>query len=1262
MSEVKVDNLRKRQGKWTPRQWEGITTAGRSLLVSAAAGSGKTAVLAERCAHLVCDAEEPCDVDELLVVTFTESAAAEMRSRIQQAVTQRVTGRRAGGGDEKDRLTRQLALVEHAQVSTVHGFCSRVLRQNFNLLGLDPNFQILDGDEADLLRSEVARDLFHRRYELDESGDFQRLIDSYGEGDDERLIRQVVRTHELLCSLVDPDGWIERTRSRIAEASKGQLESSALGKELVGEISTTLSRLSAKTADAIRTLISMRGFDKYVEQLREIQACVQHWQGVLKSDGIDGLNGELADFELPRAPTIRGEIAGKEIAKALLDSVKGQITAGPLTEFLILSGTQWQEGLQSILPHAEEFLDLVAEFAGHYREAKDTARGLDFSDLERLALQVLRDPDSSELKPSVVARGYHRQYRHVLVDEYQDINEIQDAILTLVSRECVAHERRMKANLFCVGDVKQSIFRFRLAEPARFLDRQSRFRKSDANKVGQVIDLRENFRSRAPLLEAINRVFERVMTGEAAEIEYDDSHRLVAGATYPPEDGVRCFRGAPIELHLLPDNLSGSQGEEESEETPGADPDLERADYEATLLAHRIREITGMDGSSPTQICERDGAGEAKLRPARFGDIVILLRSLKFKADRFADVLRRHGIPVHSEGGTGFFQSEEIRDVLALLSVLDNQQQDIALAAVLRSPLAAIPKPDDALARIRLAYPIIKGTESLPFHQAVVRYAEEQGDELAARLRDFLRQLADWRDDARKRPVAEVLWEIYDRTGYLAYCEGLEDGSQRVANLIYLHERARQFGTFLRQGLYRFMRFIDGLRLEKDLGRPSVASEAEQVVRIMSVHRSKGLEFPIVLLPDLGKRINLEDTRGAILVDRCAGLGMSVVDEARRIRYPSLASVLVKRALLRQTLAEELRLLYVAMTRAREHLILVGTCRENACEKWAGAWRGRAGPLPADEFLGARTVLDWIGPVSAMTAGTSPPVFDVRQHTIDEILAWPNPKDLRGKFSPRQEAMAALRPLEPAPPPNPTAETLIERFSAGYRHQPFIDVPAALAATAVAKGNSFAARSGAELSLPAFYVTDRAPSGADVGQSTHLLLEHLDFRRTCDADDVASQIEELLAKKILTPPDAARIDRAAIHWMMSGEVGRLLRGSADQVRREVPFALTVPAQRIGEVPASADPLDQVMIRGRIDVLVPDGDGIAVVDYKTDRIEPEQIAARAEQYGEQMALYREAVGKIAGRPVSAVYLVFLAPRVIWTPALTPSGETTRNKGL
>ena len=1212
---------------WTDAQRRGIEAVGHSVLVSAAAGSGKTAVLSERCAHLVC-AKQPCNIDELLVVTFTESAAAEMKARIQQALRKRFNQ------SPTPHLQRQLRLAEHAHVSTVHGFCYRLLKQNFTLAGIDPEFQVLDADEAALLRREIATDLFHRRYDEDETGDFHRLIDAYGNGSDESLIQTVIDIHELLASLLDPRKWIDSSIALLEDAAENPLEDSDLGQNLIGRISSALADLVRQSDRAIASIRAMgREFDPYVRYLTDLSPYFAHWQNVLATDGLDMLISEIADFakEAPRIPVIRNQPPGKEVAKSLVDSVKNAYRDKPLGDLLSCTPAQWQSGLRQAVPFARSLLSIVADFTSEYSQAKSAQRALDFADLERLSLNILRAGDALPPQPSPLARALHQQFKHVLVDEYQDINPIQDAILTLLSRESIDDR---DGNLFCVGDVKQSIFRFRLAEPARFLQRHQRFSAAKDPRFGEVIDLRENFRSRAPLLSAINAVFERLMTRDAAEIEYDDSHRLAPGKEFPPSKNSTEFPGSPIELHLLPPDPGAADG---LDPLPRSEQ-LDRVDYEAILVARRIRELMGLEKSPRMNVWKTDESGKPKLASIELHDIVILLRAMRFKADRFADVLRAHGIDAHNENAGGLFEATEIRDILCLLQILDNQQQDIPLAAVLRGPLGAMPNPDDCLARIRLAYP----DKSVPFHQAAVRYSTEQTDELAAHLRDFFQRLADWRDQANRRPVSELLWQIYEQTGYLAFCGGLEDGQQRTANLLELHRRAGQFGKFQRQGLYRFLRFLEGLKQEDGLGRAPAPGESTSAVRIMSIHRSKGLEFPVVFLPDLGKEFNLSDSRGAILVDRQIGLGIDVVEQNRLIRYPSLASVLVSQNLHRQTMAEELRLLYVAMTRAREHVILVATCSETDRARWTTLHQNRTGPLAPDDVQSAQRVIDWIGPVAAMTAGAAPPIFQLHEHSAEEVRTWKNPRHHRPALTDRQKHLIRLDPLPIDPPMTDAARQLIQRFQAIYPFDPFTRVRAAASVTSLSKSAApemeIPSTLGRKLDLPRFFQRDAAPKATDIGNATHAVLQYFDF----SSAEIEQQINFLIDRKFLSADDARLVDRDAIRWFLDSEIGKIIRDNPANLIREVPFTLMHPT---ADCPPAPDPADQTMIRGRIDLLLPTPSGLFIVDYKTDKVTGPQLEQRVQTYARQMRFYADAIRTVARQNVAGIYLAFLSPRLL-----------------
>ena len=1206
---------------WTPAQRDAITHAGGGLLVSAAAGSGKTSVLAERCAHLVCDAAEPCSVHELLVVTFTEAAAIEMKGRIARALADRHAAR-----PDNDHLARQLSLIDRASISTLHGFCARLLRQHFHVLGLDPAFRIFDGDEATLLKQEVARNLFADRYDAAEGDggrEFRDLIDLYGDGDDERLMGEVMAVHDTLGSVVDPAGWMARTRAAAAEVAAAPLKDTALGRAFIDGLKRELAGVVRECEAAGKYVKSLGGFDGYVTHLRELFAVAKHLSEVLASDGLDAVAEVAKGIAVPRLRPVSSLVPDKELAKGRVDAVNALIKEGPWRRRLAFAEATWRAGMAATTPHVDTLLSLVDDYGEAYRLEKDEQGGLDFNDLERLTLKLLGGGDDGTGGPSAVARAYHTQFRHVMVDEFQDINEVQDAILTRVSREGLG--RAKGSNLFCVGDVKQSIYRFRLADPARFLARRATY-AADADR-GRVIDLQQNFRSRGPLLDAVNGVFERLMTADAADLDYDESQRLVVGAKWPAGDAVTSFTGSPIELHLLPKSIAGASVEEAEGEDAA---DLDRSQREAVLVGHRVLEMVGKLDRPAMTVVDRDGT----VRPVRCGDVVVLLRSMRFKADTYAKQLRAMGVPVHAQSSTGYFEAVEVNDVLSLLRVLDNGRQDVPLAAVLRSPIANLPAVEDALARIRIAYPLDDGGEAVPFHVAVRRYAAEQHDELAAKLTDVLNQLAAWRQTARDRPVAELLWAVYTRTGYLAFVGGLPRGEQRQANLVELHERARQFGTFRRQGLGRFLVFLERLRAESDLGQASVASEADDVVRIMSIHKSKGLEFPVVIVPDLGKLINVADLNGSILMDRDLGLGLRVVDDDRQVRYPSLAWTVVQQRLRQQTLAEELRVLYVALTRAKEHLILIGTTDESAAEGWRQQWADHAGPFPAEMVLAARSPLDWVGPAAA----SLPSMFEVVVHDAEDVAESSQAHAAAPVRSPDQAARADLDPLVPEPPVTAAAAAVIDRIGRKYPYEPAAATEAATAVTTLTKAAGTGPAVERVLDLPRFVAGEATVTAVDRGSATHAVLERMSFAAATSAEAVRAEVAKLAAARRITDAQADAVDVDAILWLMSTDVGGLLRDG--RARREVPIYFAH---------GTTGGMDDVMVRGRVDALVPDGGGWLVVDYKTDRVSGDGVAARADTYAGQMDLYAAAVAKVTGRPAVGWALVFLHGREIVRPA-------------
>lgn len=1211
------------QTNWTPQQRQAIETVGMSLLVSAAAGSGKTSVLAERCIYLVCDCNQPCAIDELLVVTFTEAAAAEMKKRIGERVAERL---KASHPSESRRLRSQLMLLDQANISTLHSFCLRLIRQHFHRLDLDPTARVIGEDEAALLRGEVVKQLFADHYETGDEA-FTQFIEAYGDGRDEFLMELVLSANALMQSLVYPDEWRKQAIDRIERGANLSLTESELGREYLAIINEDLLKLTRWTETAIAQMPA--AFGKYKSYLLELQAEIEDWQSYAKK-GFDSLAQRVREFKPSTVSSYPNDTPGKDQAKGAVDGVKEAIA--DFRKLLAFSSEQWRAGLKSILPHAATFLSLVDEFSVRYQQSKRELDGLDFADQERFALRLLQIPE--------VASLCHAQFKHVLVDEYQDINSVQEAILVAASTsspspgtpgEGWSEGSSSTSNLFCVGDVKQSIYRFRLAEPGKFLTKSEAYSQ---NKGGRRIDLNSNFRSRDKLLDAINGVFRRLMSKSAAEIEYDQSHELNCGADYP-KAGESEFPGSPIELHLLEKQSRGEETED----------DLDRTQREALLIARRIHEMMGNDGSPRMNVTKKEKTGW-KSHPIENSDIVILLRATTRKADQIADVLREQRIRVHTDRGGGFFDAVEIRDILSLLSLLDNQQQDVPLVALLRSPIASFDA--EALAKIRLAYP------DEPFHRAAQLYAQQKQDELGKKLEKFYAQLADWRELAQRRPLAEVVWKIFSDTGYLVFCAGLTDGEQRQANLLHFHQRCKQFGQF-GQGLYRFLRFVEQLKQEQDTNRPAVVEVDQNAVRIMSIHAAKGLEFPVVFVPDLGKEHNPADTRGSVLVDRHAYLGLHVADEIKQIRYPSLAHTLVRRRKHREMLAEELRLLYVAMTRAKEHLILVGTTDLSAIEKWQNQWAKFHGAMPSEDFLAGKTMLDWIGPAAAMLDGAGQPVFKIHSHTLDEIAQWQSEQAGIHEFSPRQQQIAQLQPI--APPKDAIAEQIIARLEYRYPHQNLTHLAAARSVSAISKegtprpissdenSNHVETYESSSLRLPRWLAATQKADPLEIGSATHRVLQYLRFDQCRSREDLENQMQTMISRRLLATEEKPAVQTDAILWLLQSDLGNLLRSYNDRIIREMPIYFSCQPSTFDPSAQGTQSADRIMLRGRLDAMIETDDGLILLDYKTDNASPEKISQLSIGYEKQIGYYRDAITRIGARKIIAAYLVFLTPQIL-----------------
>ncbi|MDK2817221.1 MAG: ATP-dependent helicase/nuclease subunit [Moorella sp. (in: firmicutes)] len=1279
---------------WTEEQLAAIQARQANLLVAAAAGAGKTAVLVERIIQRLTDPIAPISLENMLVVTFTEAAAAEMRQRIGAALEAA-----AARQPENEFLRRQLLLLNRAHISTIHSFCLWVVRTYFYRLDLDPGFKVMDPAEADLLQLEVMDQVLEECFAAEpEGGPITDLADSLGGRGDANLVDLVLKVWHFTRSLPWPEAWLAEAAAVYRVPEGTPLEALPWYREIKEVIALRLQEAAYYLRQATRLAASPGGPAVYLDNLEREEAQVRGLLDEMGGFSWDQLCQKLSSVTFGRLKAVRGSSVDERLKEK---AVQYRNQAKKLLQELQEEFCRDEAAIRAELERAGELVaalvEVVRRFDTAFTKLKRRRGLVDFGDLEHLCLQVLLDEKaaSGELRPSAVAIELRRRFEEVLVDEYQDINSIQDAILTLVSRQegacsCAGpggasgpagNQPAAKPNLFMVGDVKQSIYRFRLANPELFLAKYSQYPEGEGALNRRII-LKANFRSRQGIVDGVNFIFRQVFSRLVGELEYDAAAALVGRAGYPEHPAAAT---PAIEVYIQERQMEGEAGADHGEDTAGAgegavDPagaaagemDLEELtalEREARLVARRIRQLVHGTPERPGPEFQVWDPESKTYRDLSYRDIVILLRATRDRAPVFLEALQQWGIPSYADLGSGYFAATEVETILSLLRVIDNPHQDIPLAAVLRSPLVGLTAAE--LARIRLAAP---GED---FFTAVMKAAgagddgsgpETRQQDLAARLREFLARLERWRTMARRQPLGDLIWQLYRETGYLEFAGGLPGGAQRQANLRALLDRARQFEGFARHGLFRFLRFIERLREnEGDLGTARPLGENEDVVRVMSIHKAKGLEFPVVIVADLGKGFNFQELTGDVLLHGKLGLLPLYLDAAAGIKYPTLPYLAAAHRLHLEALSEEVRILYVAVTRAREKLILVGSARNlpKQAENWCAGLFVGGEQLPPMLTARARSPLDWLAAALARHAHGAP----LRQLAgIDEgcLLDDPSCWQVEVVKASTLPAVTGEVPRKPAAvtgysPGNSSGmdeqaaggeadharlrQEVDRRLSWVYPWQPLTALPVKLAVTDLKRrfdvfnegdtpirpgGNGFTRR-------PLFLQASQGLTAAERGTATHLVLQHVDLSKPVTGESLAGLLQEMVGREILTPEQAAAVDTGAIVTFFAGPLGRRLLARPEKVKREFPFSLAVPAAGLYPgLPAEALAGEIILVQGIIDCLVEEEDGFLLLDFKTGRVPPDPLAA----YREQVQLYARAVAVIFKRSVKDAYLYFL----------------------
>ncbi|MBC7347130.1 MAG: helicase-exonuclease AddAB subunit AddA, partial [Clostridia bacterium] len=1090
-----------RERRWTAAQEEAVNWRGGNLLVAAAAGTGKTAVLVERVKARVL-AAPGTDVDRLLVVTFTEAAAAEIRERLAQAFLQALT-------EEPDNahLRRQLALLPQAPISTLHSFCLSLLRRYFPLLGLDPAFRVLGEEEALLLQMETAAPLIRAAYAGRAGELLAALTESYGgERGEAALTQLLLRLYRFSRSHPDPEGWLARTAAAFSPEAGEAVAHLPWTAALVEALRLELAGAAACLAEAAALVAGVGAADGWAQALEAARAEIKRLRAGLAAARWDAWQQELAGFAFPRLPARRREGAdaqaawARETARRARDEAR-EVVRRLQEDYAGRTTQAYGAELGRVAPFVQALVKLAVRFGRAYQRVKEKRGLVDFADLEHHTLRLLSLDPAAGGPRAVLAR----QFVEVLVDEYQDINAVQEAILV-----AIAPERR-----FLVGDAKQSIYRFRLAEPRLFLEKYAAYR---AGRGGRCLHLSTNFRSRRSVLAGVNFLFRQLMHPEVVELDYPEEAWLVYGAAYPKNAAE-----APIEVYFLE-----ARGEEADEREAPA--------REAELVARRLRVM--LEGTAERPGAEFSVWEEGKEVPVSYRHVAVLLRATHGRADFFLEALEREGIPAVAELSGGFFASAEVRTMLALLRVIDNPRQDIPLAAVLASPIVGLGPAE--LARVRLC------RRDACFYDALVAAGRERGlGELAARIEAFLARLENWRTLARSRPLPELIWHLLQDTGFDAYLARLPRGERRRANLRALVERAARLEALGRRDLSSFLAFLASL--EEHGADPAVTPSggfAEEAVRVMSVHKAKGLEFPVVVVADLGRPFNFAELAGDLLLHRDLGLGPVLWEREWGYKYPTLAYQAIRARAHQESLAEEMRLLYVALTRARERLLLVGSAHDLAqrAAVWSRAARRQGWLLGPNWLLAARSWLDWLGPALGRHAAGAPlreaggymgPPGDdavAADPSSWEIhLGWPS---WLGRGAQAAEAGEVV-PQQPPPEPPGAAEeeAFVYPWAQATRLAAKMTVSELRQAAGEGGEDEFPGRPLWRCRLerrPAFLGGAAGAERTAAGLATHLVLQHLELDGPLDEEDIRCQIAGLVARRIMSTEQAELVDVPAL--------------------------------------------------------------------------------------------------------------------------------------
>ncbi|TVP89704.1 helicase-exonuclease AddAB subunit AddA [Alkalibacterium sp.] len=1239
---------------FTDHQWQAVVDEGKNILVSASAGSGKTTVLVQRVIEKI---KDYTDINELLVVTYTNAAAREMKERIQKAVQDQIN--RETDPHRKQHLIRQLPLLGHADISTLHSFCLKVIKRYYYLIDFDPVFRLLTDDtEISLMKEDVWEDLREELYGEEDSL-FQTAAAAYSnDRNDDGLTNLIFKLYDFSRSKTNSKEWLANLSNRYT-VENNDLSTTPTYQQLAKPaMLDTLESAKDMLEDAMTIGEGEPELENSMEFLGEEYG---RYETLEKAISEDRLEDAFIDFN-QRLGTWKGakRNAEPEIKEAAAEMKSFRDKAKKYFEeirdnYFLLSPEEQVETMAETKKLIDELARVSVLFFERYQAHKAERKVLDFNDLEHLTLAILTEEDNGNVIASEASRHYRSQFKEVMVDEYQDINLIQETILNWLTKE-----EEATGNQFMVGDVKQSIYSFRLADPSLFIDKYERYSGPGA---GQRIILAENFRSRPEVLQFTNFIFEQLMDKQVGELTYDDSAKLVNGFTAFPES---TDFSTEILIYETSEDEEAETEEDSPEEFSGTFDMNTKTKGELYMVADKILELV-MGGY---QVYDKKLQAN---RPLSFKDIVLLTPTKKNNID-IQDIFKQMKIPTAVNDTQNYFQTTEIAIMMSVLKIIDNPKQDIPLAAVLRSPIVGLDEVE--LSRIRIQ------DKQGSFHDALMAFVsktnweDERNRQLHQKLAAFTDKLEEWRTESKRRPLVDLIWTIYEDTGFLHYVGGMSSGRQRKANLHALYDRAAAYEKTAFKGLFQFIRFIEKMqKKDKDLAEPSALSDAEDAVRVMTIHASKGLEFPVVFVMDMSKQFNLQDIKGKTILDEEFGVGSQYMDTEKRILKPTLPETVLKLEKKKRVLSEQMRVLYVALTRAEQKLFLVGSYKDkkSAIDKWDKVSGHPDSVLPVPLRLDSASFMDWIGrgvirhqlledersvkSTNTHVAGYNVS-FSVQFNSTRELenrltdlqsetqISWFD--DLKNGMS-LEEADKSVKE---------TIQQAYELMSHSYDYalatqttsyqsvseiKRLFEEPddGQMVKIDVSKPRRAHRYVEDELAKPSFMAEVLKPSPAEIGKATHLILQALDLREEPSQESIEDKIRQLVDDEVISRDIAERIPVEKLVHFFTTDFGAYVLDHAASVKREVPFSLLLEARDIFKDMQSVD--DHVLIHGIIDGYIVREDGIVLFDYKTDRIEHYGERATDEmlkKYKGQLLLYKKALESILGQKVIETRLVLL----------------------